>query len=387
MKKKNPLMDHDILISSDEKNFSSPKSNNKEDYFFPNKKLRFNSLLSNDIEFKNSNFKSNLKDSSENEDICIYSDSLKNKKKKKIRNDTKRQKSTFNKNMNNYLNKIETLQSMETKTKKRSLRKLRDPINSHTNSIIKNSEGKKMTVSQIYQPNPLKKHQLWLSSLIKNKKQSIDYHNNSNLNPYLNMSSFNISDDISHIFPSNSNYKNSINSNILKKKSFQNKEINIGNDDSYGFNNNYLRNNNSISTIEKEDINTDNDFYNTNESFFADINPEKDFLIKINQSNDYYPKVINDKEYVTSNAVSIYNDKQNMNSFNKSSNTLRLNNNEFTKRILKCRIDAQNKHNNNSFSNLQSPSHSDQNFEILKQLNNRKSVFNPVIGNFINEFK
>jgi hypothetical protein len=223
------------------------------------------------------------------------------------------------------LNKTEHQQSMETKTKKMSLRQ-----RTQTNKVYKrnrnpfNSRLKvqpKMAISDIIEPKPVAKHQQWITSLKRNRKSSRTTHDSNIPDPYLNMSSFNISDDISHIIPS---FSSKLQGRYPIKGDFSNRESVISQS-------NFLKNNQSISAIEPD--NNSYKFINKDDpnSFLGDMAPEMDFQINL---------------YGSSGGISSTNKTMNKNNpkqileekikprFNSSCNTLQYNQKEFTKRIM-----------------------------------------------------
>jgi hypothetical protein len=179
-----------------------------------------------------------------------------------------------------------------------------------------------MAISDIIEPKPATKHQMWITSLKRKRKSSRTTHDGNLPDPYLNMSSFNISDDISHIIPSFSSK--------FQGKSFRNQpKGDYSNRESVISQSNFLKNNQSISAIEHD--NNSYKFINKDDpnSFLGDMAPDMDFQINL---------------YGSSGGISSTNKTMNKNQkqieervmprFNSSCNTLQYNQKEFTKRIM-----------------------------------------------------
>ena len=216
----------------------------------------------------------------------------------RVRRFTERSNTTINKSG---YTKNEHLQSMETKTKKRSAWK-------HSQTTIPPS----LTISDIIQTKPVEKHQMWISSLTRNRKNS----RTEGPNPYLNMSSFNISDDISHIIPSFSSK--------ARGKEFYRFKGGSSNRESVISQSNFLKNNQSISAIEPD--NHSFRFINKEDpsSFLGDMVPEIDLQINLYEHST--DKTMNKQRPQPNEKITPR--------FNSSCNTLQYNSNEFSKRVL-----------------------------------------------------
>lgn len=242
----------------------------------------------------------------------------------RVRRFTERSNKTINEKNN--LNRTQHLQSMETKTKKRSLwnhsqsniRSSFNPFNSKTRN------SPKLVISDIIGQKPVEKHQLWISSLSRNRNSSRVIGEAGHPDPYLNMSSFNISDDISHIIPSFS-------SKVRGKEFLQRMKGDSSNRESVISQSNFLKNNQSISAIEPD--NHSYRFINKDDpnSFLEEIAPEMDLQINLYENSaggSTTNKTLNKKMPRAS-----LDEKINPR-FNSSCNTLQFNSNEFTKRVM-----------------------------------------------------
>ena len=218
----------------------------------------------------------------------------------RVRRFTERSNTTINKSIsskNEYMQSMET----ETKTKKRSLWK-------HSQTTIPPS----LTISDIIQPKPVEKHQMWISSLTRNRKNS----RVEGLDPYLNMSSFNISDDISHIIPSFSSK--------ARGKEFQRFRGESSNRESVISQSNFLKNNQSISAIEPDNHSYRFIHKDDPSSFLGEMAPEID--LQINLYDHSTDKTMSKQHPGQTEKITPR--------FNSSCNTLQYSSNEFTKRVM-----------------------------------------------------
>ena len=215
---------------------------------------------------------------------------------------------------------------MDAKTKKRSIGNKNDTDRPSFDSVFEikpDSTKDKLARSDIIQAKPIKKHQLWISSLAHNQKRKSSL-NNSQMDYYLNMSSFNISDDISHIIPS---FSSKMVDKNIKKQNVSFSKIK----ESVASQSNFMKNNQSISAIDAESSS-----YNFIEnedpvSFFGDMNQDTDFPIELDQCqyrnnnniNLTLSKVINNRLKSQK-----YNHKRNRGTY--SFNTLQNMQNEFS---------------------------------------------------------
>lgn len=226
------------------------------------------------------------------------------------------------------LNRTEHLQSMETKTEKMSLRN-----RTQTNAVhgrgrnpfrTRNKFPSKMTISDIIEPKPAARHQLWISSLKRNRKSSRTTADRNAPDPYLNMSSFNISDDISHIIPSFS-------SKIQPRSFRQPQREESSHRESVISQSNFLKNNQSISAIEPDNLSYRFIHKEDPNSFLGEMAQDVDFQINLYSSSggmSMTNKTLSKKRTQKSIGEKV------IPRFNSSCNTLQYNQSEFTKRIL-----------------------------------------------------
>lgn len=225
------------------------------------------------------------------------------------------------------LSRTDPLQSEETKTKKRSLRNRIQSGRTHVhtkNPFNVPGQQNKLAISDIIDPRPAQKHQLWISSLTRNRKNSRTNPDGSLLNPYLNMSSFNISDDISHIIPSFSSKVNPNSSRYHLKGDDSNRNSVISQS-------NFLKNNQSISGIEPDNLSYRFITKDDPNSIFGDIIPDADFQVNLYDNSG--GNSTKNQTFNRANRAPGKGDKV-IPRFNSSCNTLHYNPSEFSKRIM-----------------------------------------------------
>ena len=229
----------------------------------------------------------------------------------------------------------EHLMSMETK--KRSLRNRTHTL--HPRNPFASKPKAKLAISDIIDPKPVEKHQLWISSLTRNRKAS---QATTAVNPYLNMSSFNISDDISHIIPSFSSKMNANSSRRRTKEGDSRKESTISQS-------NFMKNNQSISAIEPDNLSYRFIHKDDPHSFLGEIAPEMDFHINLYENSAGGSTT--SKTFTKGPRLQTRKGPR----VNSSCNTLQYNPSEFTKRIMSHKknnpsLDVQGGQNSRHFS-------------------------------------
>lgn len=347
MKKKQKMIFGNSVKVYEPENLRSPKSIDLPGPIFESKRVRINSLLSTDTQ------KDRCPPEPEDHPILIGSFdrsekgspiSWKAEHSEQVKDKTVNLKDSLTqfyktrnqkKQMKRSSNHTETQQSIDTKTKKISLRRtLNVQLGKGSSKAAFGFQRKKniLTISDIIKPKPAKKHQMWIKSLARNKKNLKTNLDPYLQNPYLNMSSFNISDDISHIIPSFSNKRNSQHTTPYESKFDPRRNFSNAQKESVANNSHFLKNNQSISAIEPDDssyclVNKKED-----NSLLEDLNPTSEFQINLYQRSHSHTKNSLTLSRVINKQPDAPKGKTPQEVFNSSCNTLQYNKRLVTKK-------------------------------------------------------